>query len=306
MTPDGPGGPGGAGGSGLTELFAVHSEPELHEPVLVVSLEGWVDAGLGATTAVAALLGQVTTEPLVTFNGEHFLDQRARRPVARIVNGVTSELTWPRTVVRQGTDADGRDMLFLVGPEPDFHWRSFTDAVVGLARSWRVRQVVGLGAFPAPAPHTRPVRLAATAPAESAHLIEQVGIVQGELEVPAGVLAALELAFGAAGTPAVSLWARVPHYVAAMPFPEASAALIEGLAGVGGLSLDSSALRRAADSSRRQVDQLISDNAEHQAMVRKLEESIDASEGNAMGVESVPSGDEIAAELERFLRGEEQ
>ena len=306
MTPDGPGGPGGAGGSGLTELFAVHSEPELHEPVLVVSLEGWVDAGLGATTAVAALLGQVTTEPLVTFNGEHFLDQRARRPVARIVNGVTSELTWPRTVVRQGTDADGRDMLFLVGPEPDFHWRSFTDAVVGLARSWRVRLVVGLGAFPAPAPHTRPVRLAATAPAESAHLIEQVGIVQGELEVPAGVLSALELAFGAAGTPAVSLWARVPHYVAAMPFPEASAALIEGLTGVGGLSLDSSALRRAADSSRRQVDQLISDNAEHQAMVRKLEESIDASEGNAMGVESVPSGDEIAAELERFLRGEEQ
>jgi proteasome assembly chaperone (PAC2) family protein len=284
----------------------VHSEPELNEPVLVISLEGWVDAGLGATTAVAALLGQGSTEPLVTFNGEHFLDQRARRPVARIVNGVTSELTWPRTVVRQGTDADGRDMLFLVGPEPDFHWRAFTDAVVGLARSWRVRLVVGLGAFPAPAPHTRPVRLAATAPAESSFLIEQVGIVQGELEVPAGVLAALELAFGAAGTPAVSLWARVPHYVAAMPFPEASAALMEGLAGVGGLSLDSSALRRAADSSRRQVDQLISDNAEHQAMVRKLEESIDASEGNAMGVESVPSGDEIAAELERFLRGEEQ
>jgi proteasome assembly chaperone (PAC2) family protein len=303
VTPDGP---AGAGGSGLTELFAVHAEPELHEPVLVVSLEGWVDAGLGATTAVAALLGQGDTEPLVTFNGEHFLDQRARRPVARIVNGVTTDLTWPHTVVRQGTDADGRDMLFLVGPEPDFHWRSFTDAVVGLARSWRVRLVVGLGAFPAPAPHTRPVRLAATAPAESAHLIEQVGIVQGELEVPAGVLSALELAFGAAGTPAVSLWARVPHYVAAMPFPEASAALIEGLAGVGGLSLDSSALRRAADSSRRQVDQLISDNAEHQAMVRKLEESIDASEGNAMGVESVPSGDEIAAELERFLRGEEQ
>jgi proteasome assembly chaperone (PAC2) family protein len=306
--PGGPGGPGGGdfGGSGLTELFVVHSEPVLDQPLLVVSLEGWVDAGLGATTAVAALLGQGETEPLVTFNGEHFLDQRARRPVARIVNGVTSELTWPHTVVRQGKDAAGRDMLFLVGPEPDFHWRSFIDAVVGLARSWRVRMVVGLGAFPAPAPHTRPVRLAATAPAESANLIEQVGIVQGELEVPAGVLAALELAFGAAGTPAVSLWARVPHYVAAMPFPEASAALVEGLAGVGGLTLDSAALRRAADSSRRQVDQLISDNAEHQAMVRKLEESIDASEGNAMGVESVPSGDEIAAELERFLRGEEQ
>jgi proteasome assembly chaperone (PAC2) family protein len=291
---------------GLTEMFEVHREPVLREPVLVISLEGWVDAGLGATTAIAALLGQGHTEPLVTFNGEHFLDQRARRPVARIVNGVTTELTWPRTVVRKGEDESGRDMLFLVGPEPDFHWRAFTDAVVGLARSWQVRLVVGLGAFPAPAPHTRPVKLAATAPASSSHLIEQVGIVQGELEVPAGVLAALELAFGDMGTPAVTLWARVPHYVAGMPFPEASAALVEGLASVAGLSLDSAALRRAADSSRRQVDQLIADNAEHQAMVNKLEESIDASEGNPMGVDGVPSGDEIAAELERFLRGEDQ
>jgi hypothetical protein len=162
---------------GLTEFFEVHREPVLDEPVLVIALEGWVDAGLGATTAIAALLGRGDTEPLVTFNGEVFLDQRARRPVARIVNGVTTELTWPRTVVRQGTDGDGRDMLFLVGPEPDFHWRSFTDAVVGLARSWRVRLVVGLGAFPAPAPHTRPVKLAATAPQSSSHLIECVGIV---------------------------------------------------------------------------------------------------------------------------------
>jgi proteasome assembly chaperone (PAC2) family protein len=290
----------------LTEIFEVHREPALTNPVLVVSLEGWVDAGLGATTAVAALLASAETEPVVTFNGELFLDQRARRPVARIVNGVTAELTWPRTTVRHGTDESGHDMLYLVGPEPDFHWQAFCDAVVGLARSWRVRQVVGLGAFPAPAPHTRPVRLAATAPEQSAHLIEQVGVVQGELEVPAGVSAALEMAFGAQGTPVVSLWARVPHYVAGMPFPEASAVLIEGLAGVAGLSLDSSALRRAADSSRRQVDQLISDNAEHVAMVRKLEESIDASEGNAMGVDAVPSGEEIAAELERFLRGEEQ
>jgi proteasome assembly chaperone (PAC2) family protein len=291
---------------GLTEIFEVHREPVFNRPVLVVALEGWVDAGLGATTAIAALLGQGPTEELVTFNGEHFLDQRARRPVAHIINGVTTELNWPRTVVRQGTDGAGADVLYLVGPEPDFHWRAFTEAVVGLARSWRVRMVVGLGAFPAPAPHTRPIRLAATAPPASADLIEQVGIVQGELEVPAGVLSALELAFGDVGIPAVSLWARVPHYVAGMPFPEASAALIDGLASIAGLSIDSAALRHAADSSRRQVDQLIADNNEHQAMVRKLEESMDASEGNAMGVGEVPSGDEIAAELEKFLRGEEQ
>jgi predicted ATP-grasp superfamily ATP-dependent carboligase len=291
---------------GITEIFSTHGEPALDRPVLVVSLEGWVDAGLGATTAIASLLGQGATAPLVTFNGEHFLDQRARRPVAHIVNGVTTELTWPQTVVRHGQDTMGADVLYLVGPEPDFHWHAFTDAVVGLAKSWRVRMVVGLGAFPAPAPHTRPVKLAATAPEASADLVERIGIVHGELEVPAGVMSALEMAFAEVAIPVVTLWARVPHYVAGMPFPEASAALIEGLVGLGGLSFDSTALRRAADSSRRQVDQLIADNNEHQAMVRKLEENIDASEGNAMGVDGVPSGDEIAAELEEFLRGEEQ
>ncbi len=309
MAADGAGGhavsPEGGGG-GLTEIFEVHQEPALREPILVVALEGWVDAGLGATTAIvdAARPG--------SHRAHRHLQRRALpRPAGPAPGGAhrqrdhdRAELAPHRRAARHGRI--GRDMLFLVGPEPDFHWRAFTDAVVGLARSWRVRMVVGLGAFPAPAPHTRPVKLAATAPSESANLIEQVGIVQGELEVPAGVQAALEMAFGANGTPAVSLWARVPHYVAGMPFPEASAALIEGLAAVGSLSLDSSALRRAGDSSRRQVDQLIADNAEHQAMVRKLEENIDASEGNAMGVDAVPSGDEIAAELERFLRGEEQ
>lgn len=284
--------------------YEVHQEPTLHEPVLVVALEGWVDAGLGAATAMTALLAEGRTELLVTFDGDHFLDQRARRPIARIVDGVTTELSWPQTQVRHGRDEAGADVLYLVGPEPDFHWRSFIDAVVGLALGWDVRLMVGLGAFPAPAPHTRPVKLAATAPPASAGLVARVGVVQGELEVPAGVLAALELGFEAAGVDAISLWARVPHYVAAMPFPEASSALVDGLVTVSGLALDSSTLHGAADSSRRQVDELIAGNAEHLAMVRKLEESIDASEGNALGVEELPSGEEIAAELEQFLRGE--
>jgi predicted ATP-grasp superfamily ATP-dependent carboligase len=140
----------------------------------------------------------------------------------------------------------------------------------------------------------------------NADLATRVGFLPASIEVPSGVQGALEVAFGEAGLPAVGLWARVPHYVAAMPFPDASAALLDGLAAVAGLTVDSSALRHAADSSRRQVDQLIADNVEHQAMVRKLEESLDQSEGNAMGVEEVPTGDEIAAELEKFLRGEEQ
>lgn len=288
-------------GQGLYEL---HQEPLLERPVLVVALEGWVDAGLGAATAITTLLDQGSNRPLATFDASHFIDQRARRPIARIVDGITTSLTWPQLELRSGQDQHGGDVLFLVGPEPDFHWEQFTEAVVSLATRFGVQMMVGLGAFPAPAPHTRPVKLAATAPASSAGLVELVGVVQGELEVPAGAVAALEMGFEQAGIDAVTLWARVPHYVSAMPFPEASAALVDGLVKLTGLAFDAVSLYSAADATRRQVDELIAGSTEHRAMVRKLEETVDASEGNPFGLHEMPSGEEIAAELERFLRDE--
>jgi predicted ATP-grasp superfamily ATP-dependent carboligase len=286
-------------------LYHVHQDRPLHRPVLVIALEGWVDAGLGAATAIASMLAAGTSELVATFDGDHFLDQRARRPVVHLVDGVNTEITWPQTQLRSAHDEAGNDVLYLVGPEPDFHWRGFVDAMVELSLRFGTRLAVGLGAFPAPAPHTRPVRLVATAPPSCAELIERVGRSRGELEVPAGVSSALEVGFADAGIDMVTIWARVPHYVAAMAFPEASAALVDGLASLAGLSLDSSDLHRAADASRRQVDQVISGNSEHVAMVRKLEESVDASEGNPLGIDTLPSGDELAAELEQFLRGED-
>jgi hypothetical protein len=272
--------------------------------VLVVVLEGWVDAGLGADGAITTLLSAAPTELVATFDGESLIDQRARRPVVHISHGVNEGLTWPVIQVRAGTDRVGADVCYLVGPEPDFRWPSFVSAVVVLARELGVRMVVGMGAFPAPAPHTRPVRLAATAPQDSADLVAQVGVVQGELDVPSGVWGALEVAFGEAGIPAVGLWARVPHYVSGMSFPSASATLVDGLAAVAGLSLDSSDLHTGADSSLRQVDDLIARSDEHTAMVRQLERSVDEAEGNPLDVGQLPTGEELAAELERYLRDE--
>lgn len=278
----------------------------LDRPVLVVALEGWIDAGLGSSSAVAELLGSAPTAPVATFDAEALIDQRARRPIARIVDGITVDLTWPEVRLVSGRDHLGADLLYLTGPEPDFRWASFVEAVVELVRELDVRMVVGLGAFPAPVPHTRPVRLASTAPPESAALADRIGTFRGTIEVPSGVQAALELALGRAGVPAIGLWARVPHYVAAMPFPEASAALIDGLCAMTGLVFDSSSLHSDGEESRRQVDSLIAGNAEHVEMVRRLEASADA-EGEpdpfVLG-DDVPTGDEIAAELERFLRGE--
>jgi len=279
------------------------AEPDLNEPVLVYALEGWIDAGLGASTAMNTLLNSIPTELLATFDTEYFIDQRARRPLARIVDGVTTELTWPEIQLRYGRDGDGADILFLIGPEPDFHWSDFVETVTDAATMYGVRLCVGLGAFPAPTPHTRPIRVIATAPEASANLLPLMGTVSGELEVPAGISSALELGFAEVDTDVVTLWARVPHYVASMPYPQAAAALIEGLARIGGLTLDSSELRASADEARQRVDELVMNNPDHATMVESLEEAADESEGTSLG-DDLPSGDELAAELERFLRGE--
>ena len=286
-------------------MFERLADVEVDAPVLVMGMEGWIDAGLGGGAAMATLLEQVPNQVVARFDSDELIDQRARRPVLRIVDGVTSPLTWPEIELRAGEDRTGKSVLLLVGPEPDMRWKSFTQAVVGLGTEMGVRLVVGLGAFPAPVPHTRPTRLASTA--TTAELATQVGFVPGTIDVPAGIHAALERGFADAGIPAVGLWARVPHYAAAMPYPAASAALIEGLMAVADLTLHAGDLQAAASVTTQRIDELIANSEEHTAMVQQLESQIDAAEGQAavgFDLGNLPSGDEIAAELERFLRGE--
>jgi len=196
-------------------------------------------------------------------------------------------------------------VLVLVGPEPDHLWRAYAEAVGELAQSFGVRMLVGLGAFPAPVPHTRAASLAATA--TSQELAESVGVVTGTLEVPAGVLVAIERQFAEIGIPAVGLWARVPHYAAAMPYPEASLLILEGLAKVAGVVVDTAELTDAAEATRQRLDDLTANSAEHSALVRQLEARADAEaeEGlAASGWENLPTADELGAEVERFLEGE--
>ena len=287
----------------MSEIYEVVQRPELHEPVLIVTLEGWVDAGLGAAAALAALLGTVPSEVVANFDVDNLLDHRARRPIVRIVDGMNSALMWPEIQLRSGRSESGKDLLFLVGPEPDHRWRAFSTAVAELAGSFGVALVVGLGAFPAPAPHTRPTRLVSTA--TSTELAHRVGFIPGTIDVPAGAQAALERRFAELGIPAVGLWARVPHYAAAMPYPEASVVLLEGLEHLTGVGADTSDLRNAAQSTRVRLDELVANSEEHSTLVHQLEAAVDAETERPLGT-LLPSGDELAAELERFLRGENQ
>lgn len=287
----------------MPDLYELIQQPPLQDPLLLVTLEGWVDAGLGAGAALAALLGSIPTEVVANFDVDRLLDHRARRPVVRIVDGVNTGLMWPEIQLRSGRTEDGRDLLFLVGPEPDHQWRAFCTAVAELAGLFGVTLVVGLGAFPAPVPHTRQARLVATA--TSTELAHQVGFIPGTIDVPGGVQAALERKFAELGVPDVGLWARVPHYASAMPYPEASVVLLEGLQRLTGIAADTSELRTSAQSTRVRLDELVANSEEHAALVHQLEAAIDAEVEEPLG-RSIPSGDELAAELERFLREENQ
>ena len=266
-------------------------------------LDGWVDAGFGAATAVAAILSEMKTETFATFEADDLIDQRARRPRLRIDDGVRAGISWPEIQVLVGRDRMGSGVALLIGPEPDYRWRQFTGEVVKVARDLDVRLVVSLGAFPNATPHTRPIKLAATA--SDAELARKIGVVRGAIEVPAGLGEVIGEACVAAGIPSIGLWARVPHYVAAMPFAPAALALIEGLSSISGLVFGTDGLTRSAEEARRQVDELIAQSPDHEAMVRQMEEQLDTEGEVLLDIEGdLPSGDEIASELERYLRGE--
>ena len=288
----------------MSDLVEVHETPELSAPVMVVALEGWIDAGAAAVGAMATMLESTHSTPVATFDADRIIDHRARRPVVHLVNGMITGLDWPGTEVSAGADRAGNDILMVSGAEPDFEWAGFTEAVVEMAEDFECRMMVYFGAYPAPVPHTRAVNLAITT--SSSAMSDQLrGYVRGSLDVPAGIQAVLDVEANRVGVPTVGLWAQVPHYVSSMPYPAASLALVEGLRHVAGLEVDTGALAAEAASNRDRLDRLVAENPEHQAMVRQLEQVADTAEPEQdapLGMGDLPSGDELAAELQEFLR----
>ena len=285
----------------MTAAYELHDHPILDRPVLLMALEGWIDAGLGSTTAMSTLLDGLDTTKVATFDADELLDHRARRPVMHLVEGVVTNLSWPAIELHSATDLAGNDLLLLVGAEPDHSWRAFSHAVVDLAKGFGTRLVIGFGCYPAAAPHTRPTLLSCTA--ATPELAERWPFLRGTLDVPAGVQAAIETRSAEAGLAAMGVWAQVPHYTSAMGYPAASMALLDGVMRMSDLSLPLGDLPDEAREARERLDQIIAGNDEHQQMVQTLEQEADASA--TQGETRIPSGDELAAEVERFLRDQE-
>lgn len=277
-------------------LLVEMERPDLESPVLVVALDGWIDAAGAAADAVSHLLSG-GGHAVARFDTDRLLDHRARRPTLRLVDGVARGLEWPRIEVRLLDHVEGRDVLLLHGAEPDHEWRAFAAEVVDCCRGLGVVLVVGLGAYPAAVPHTRPSRLACTAGSEE--LTQRLDFVTASLEVPAGAQAAIEVAATAAGIDAVGLWAQVPHYLSATSFAPATESLLEGLATLLGVDLGLAPVTEQALAARTRLDELVARDPEHVTMLEKLEAIYDDLHDPRA---QLPSGEDLAAELERFLR----
>jgi len=275
-----------------------------HRPVLVIGLEGALDAGFAAGTAIDTLLAQFDARTFASFDADELIDFRARRPQIRVSDGVRGKLFWPGPRLRVGSDAHGVGLSFLVGSEPDFRWRPFAKEVTELAVELGTPLVVGFGAVAAQTPHTRPVLVVSSASDQS--LARKIGYRPGAWARPARLVDVVGSFCVEAGIPSIGLTALVPHYVATIAFPAASLALLDAFQSVTGLTIDTETLRSSAQETKKQVDELIAQSQEHVKMLSQLEKQYE-DENSVLGGESgIPSGDEIAEELEQYLRGEMQ
>ena len=273
--------------------------------VLVHDLAGEFDAASAGALAGAHLLAALPHEVIARFDADSLVDYRSHRPRVTFTGDRYESYTPPEILLYALEDDAGEPFLLLHGVEPDYAWERFVGAVSMLVERLGVTKLVALQAIPMPVPHTRPVTV--TAHATRRQLIEDYPVYWAEMRIPGSVPALLELRMGEAGVDALGVAAHVPHYLAQSTFPAASLTLVEHLERLTGLRLPTEALREAAETHRTEVDEQIAQSAENVAVVRALEQQFDnfqaAREGTGLlgAAGEMPSGEQLAGELERFL-----
>src|SRR4051812_33250997 len=274
--------------------------PELRSPALVCAFKGWNDAGEAASAALGFLIDSFDAREIARIDPEEFYDFTAVRPTVRMTEGRTRVIEWPANTLHAaevpGTD---HDLLMLQGIEPSLRWRQFTSMVIDMARELGARMIVTLGALLADVPHTRPVPM--TGICSDEEMVERLGFQLSNYEGPTGMVGVLHHECAGAGFPAVSLWASVPHYVAAAPNPKAALALIRNFEGVAGIAVDALDLEQSAEDYQRQVDAAVATDPDVKSFVERLERTLDEVTEDAPP-ERLPSADTIARDFQRFLK----
>lgn len=275
-----------------------------------MAFEGWNDAADAASGAVAYLSRALRARKVGHLDPEDFYDFTETRPEVRSGGRAGQRIRWPevRLAAAQVPSGD-RDLLLMWGPEPNLRWRSFTAAVLRVARETEVELAVSLGALLADVPHSRPVRVTGAAP--NRELAQRLGVQRSKYEGPTGILGVLGEALTGAGIPSVSLWANVPHYVPQSPSPKATLALVERVSRLTDVTVDILELQLAAAAYERQVNELVAADEDVAAYVGRLEDDAAQSEGSsdeaaaeqARVTEPSPREMErLAADVERFLK----
>lgn len=274
--------------------------PRLRDPLLVCAFKGWNDAGEAASAALRFLIESFDAEQMGAIDPEEYFDFSDTRPTVSLEGGRARVIHWPEVTFHAATvtGAD-RDLLLLEGPEPSLRWRRFTRTVIEAARELGARQMVTLGALLADVPHTRPTHITGLASDHS--VIERLGVDRSTYEGPTGIVGVLHDACTKADMPSSSLWAAVPHYVAAAPNPKAALALVRKFEGLARMAVDASALEEAAEDYERQVSAAVASDPDVKAFVERLEQSMDESEEMSTP-QRIPSADAIARDFQRFLK----
>jgi proteasome assembly chaperone (PAC2) family protein len=281
----------------VTDELRIDERPELERPVLVAAFRGWNDGAQAASLAAGYLAKTWGAERFAEVDPENFFDFQAARPHVSLEEGLTRRIDWPETVFYharpEGLD---RDVVLLLGIEPNLRWRTFTDLVVGLAEDLGIELLITLGALLADVPHTRAAPV--TGSATDKELVERLGLSASRYEGPTGIVGVLHDVCGKRGIPSASLWAAVPHYVSLTPSPRGALALCERLGSVLGIEIDAAELEEAAANYEEQVSEAVASDEETAAYVDELERRSDQLDDAT----ELPSGDALAAELTRFLR----
>jgi proteasome assembly chaperone (PAC2) family protein len=281
----------------------IYERPTLERPVLIGGFRGWNDGGQAATLATGYLARLWGARKFADIDPELFVDFQATRPQVSLDEGRTRKIEWPEnTFFRARIPGTARDAVLLIGVEPNYRWRTFSELIADLARDLGIELVVTLGALLADVPHTRPSPV--TGAATDPQLVDELGLQLSRYEGPTGIVGVLLDACRRAGIPSVSLWAAVPHYVQLAPSPRAARALCERLSGVLAVDIDIGELAEAERSYVEQVSEAVATDAETAAYVEELEQRADSLDWLEESG-GLPSGEALAAEIARFLRERE-
>ncbi len=271
------------------------TRPTLRQPVVLAAFEGWNDAGDAATTAARYLVDRWDLDLVADVDPEEFYDFTSTRPEVHLDDEGLREIIWPATEIHAGTIPGGdQDVLLIVGTEPQLRWRTYCEQLTAVAQDHSARLCVTLGALLAEVPHTRPTPIVGTA--YEPEVVAGLELQPSRYEGPTGIVGVLHDAWRRSGLRSASLWATVPAYVPGAPSPKAALALVERASALLQTWVPTTDLEIASAAYERQVSELVDADEETATYVASLEQRHDIEPG------TIPSADDIAEEVERFLR----